>query len=118
MPGESTPNYSIDENFLNENNALATVMGKASQVEGEFVLNYDHPLASEFGLFTANLKTPRSDQPERDDAVRTQWLGSDHYPMASFQPKELRDFPSDVRAGDPVRFQLAGDVTIKDVTAR
>ncbi len=116
IPGETVASYSIDQVLLNENGRVVTVTGKTAQVEGVFTLNYDQPLAGQFGLFTANLKLLKSDQPERDDAVRTQWLESDLYPRAAFQPREVRNFPPDARAGEPVRFQLAGDMTIRNVT--
>ncbi len=91
------------------------MVGQAGQVEGEFTLNYDHPLASQYGLFTADLKLLKSDQPERDEAVRTQALAVDLYPRATFQPKVVHNFPPDARAGEPVRFQLVGDLTIKNI---
>jgi len=116
IPGETTATYSINQVLLSEDNRVATVAGQAGGVEGVFALNYEQPLASQFGLFTANLKLLRSDQPERDEAVWTQWLEADRYPRAAFQPREIRDFPPDARAGEPVRFQLVGDMTIKDVT--
>ena len=112
---ETSARYEIEEIIL-ENNLLATVVGETNHVGGELTLNYDDPAASQFGLFTANLGALTSDQPERDEAIRVQWLESIHYPVATFVVEEVRGFPSHARAGEPVQFQLFGDLTIKETT--
>jgi len=116
VPRETSASYSIDEALLNEDGRLVTVVGKTTQVEGEFVLNYEDPSASQFGLLTANLRGLISDERQRDEAIRAHWLESDRYLLATFQVKEMRNFPTKVRAGEPVQFQLVGDLTIKEVT--
>lgn len=116
VPGETSASYSIEEILLNENNRVATVIGKTTQVEGEFVLNYEDPSASQFGLITANLRGLISDERQRDEAIRAQWLESARYPLATFRTKEVRNFPAEPRAGEPVHFQLVGDLTIKEVS--
>ena len=112
---ETSACYEIEEIIL-ENNLLTTVVGETNYVGGELTLNYDDPAASQFGLFTANLGALTSDQPERDEAIGAQWLESGHYPVATFTVQEVRDFPSDARPGEPVQFQLFGDLTIKETT--
>jgi len=114
MVGETTVRYAIDEVFLNENNRLATAVGQTDQIEGQFTLNYGDPSASQSGLFIADISTLTSDQPRRDEAIRAQWLESARYPLATFVVKEVRGFPPNPQPGQPVTFQLAGEMTIKE----
>ena len=80
------------------------------------LLNSDDPAASQFSQFSVNLASLTSDQPERDEALRKQWLESGGYPMALFLVKKVRNLPAQPAMDQPVPFQLAGEMTIKDVT--
>jgi len=115
VPAETSASYSVHAVLLNENNQLVTVEGRTDHVTGEITLNYDHPSATQIGQFTVDIRTLTSDQPQRDEALR-QWLDSSRYPVSVFVANEVRSFPDSPRAGQPVQFQLVGDMTIKEVT--
>ena len=80
------------------------------------MLDYDNPSLSQFRPISANLRTLQSDEPARDQTLQEEWLESERYPIAVFVTQEVRDFPSGARPGEPIRFQLAGDLTIWEVT--
>jgi polyisoprenoid-binding protein YceI len=114
VPGQTTAQYSVDETFINDNNRFATAIGKTSVVEGSLALNYADPVKSELGEITVDISTLASDSGRRDNAIRERWLESARFPLASFQAKEIRGFPADPQEGQPIEFQLAGDMKIKD----
>ena len=72
--------------------------------------------ASEFEPFVVDISTLKSDRSRRDRAIRTQWLESATYPLATFEVKEMRNFPADPQEGELISFQLAGDMTVKETT--
>jgi polyisoprenoid-binding protein YceI len=116
VPEESSVTYSIGEVLLQEDDRLATVVGKTNRIQGQFKLNYNDPSASQFGFFVVNMGSLNSGQPERDQTLREEWLEWVRYPLASFAAKEVRNFPADAEPGQPIEFQLVGAMTIKETT--
>jgi polyisoprenoid-binding protein YceI len=116
VPEESSVTYSVGEILLQEDNRLETVVGKTNQIQGQFKLNYSDPSASQFGFFVVNIGSLNSGQPERDLALREEWLEWARYPLGSFAVKEVRNFPANAEPGQPIEFQLVGAMTIKETT--
>lgn len=116
VPEQTVASYSIDEIFINQNNTLATAIGKTSTVQGELTLNYADPTASSFGEFVVDISTLKSDRDRRDSAIRRDWLESAKFPLAKFTVTEMRDFPANPQEGQPLTFKLVGDMLIKETT--
>jgi len=116
LPEESKASYSIDEVFINQNNRLFTAVGITSEIEGQMQLNYAAPTSSRFGLFTVNISTLTSDSSRRDNAIRSNWLESSKYPLATFLVTEVKNFPENPQEGQDITFQLLGDLTIRETT--
>jgi len=116
VPEESILTYTVTQVLLNEGGRTEQVVGRTRQLAGQFTLNYDDPRASGFGMITANLNTLTSNNPERDAALRANWLEFARFPLAYFLVREVRNFPSDFQPAKPLDFQLIGDLTLKDVT--
>lgn len=116
VPEETQAGYSIKEVFISDNNTLATAVGVTSQVQGGFTLNYDDPAAGQFSQFVVDISTLKSNRSQRDRAIRKQWLESTTYPLATFDVREVRNFPADPQEGVPISFQLAGDMKVKETT--
>ena len=51
-----------------------------------------------------------------DRAIRERWLESSKYPLATFVATGVQNLPTDADFGKDVSFQVAGDMTIRDVT--
>ena len=116
VPGDSSLSYVVNQTLLGQDSRVITVTGKTNQVDGYLTLDYDNPAASQFGEFLANLRLLYSGDLERDEALRGDWLETARFPWARFVVKEVREFPDRARPGEPVQFQLAGDLTLKQVT--
>ncbi len=115
-PLRSSVRYAADETLLNEDNRVAVALGQTSVITGQITLNRAAPAQSAIGVFAVNLSTLTSDSARRDEALRTQWLESARYPVATFVARGLANFPDQPQEDQPVQFQLLGDLTVKQTT--
>lgn len=123
---QTSVSYSVEETFINEDNRLAIAVGKTRDVQGTLTLNFDDPANSQFGEFSVNISTLRSDSRRRDEAIKTRWLESATYPTATFVVKGMEGFPANPQPGQEIAFKLLGDLTVRtgtqavtwDVTAK
>ena len=113
---ETVVSYSVEETFLNENNRLATAIGKTSQVTGELTVDLENPANIEFSEFSVDISTLQSDSSRRDNAIRRDWLESSQFPLARFVVKELSGFPDSPQEGQPLQFKMIGDLTVREAT--
>jgi len=112
----TTASYSVEETFINENNRLAVTVGRTRDVQGSLAINFDDPANSQFGEFTVNLSTLRSDSRRRDETLKTEWLESTTYPTATFVVKSVENFPANPQPGQELTFRLLGDLTVRTTT--
>jgi len=116
IPAETTVSYSVDETFLNQNNKLATAVGITNQVTGSLTFDPNQPSQVEFGEFTVDISTLKSDSDRRDNAIRGRWLESASFPIAKMTVTSLNGFPEAPQEGQPVTFQMVGDLTVREAT--
>ncbi len=116
VPEESFAQYSVEETFLSENNRLATAVGTTSQLSGSLQFDPATPSQIEFGEFTVDISTLATDSSRRDNAIRTRWLESSAFPLAKFTVTSLSGFPEAPQEGQPLSFQMTGDLAIRETT--
>ena len=124
VPEESVASYIVAEEFfsgaLNQlgiQPGLVDTIGSTQQIEGELQLdlaNLAAPLVS--GYFTVNLESLTSDQPRRDRRIRSADLESSRFPLAVFVANSVEGAPASYAEGEPITFQVLGDMTIRDIT--
>jgi polyisoprenoid-binding protein YceI len=123
IPAESRASYQVDEEFLE--NALSKlgieagqkdVVGSTQVVEGQIQLNPDD-LSAALGenSFTVDLSTLESDQDRRDKWIRENGPAFDKFPMATFTATSISGLPDSYNEGEEIRFQVNGDLTVRDV---
>jgi polyisoprenoid-binding protein YceI len=123
VPDESRASYIMSEEFFG--GALAKygigagtkeTVGSTQTIEGQFQLNFDD-LASALGenQFTVDLSTLTSDQRLRDSWIRENGPTFNDYPTATFVAERLENAPTEYNEGDEVNFQMAGQLTVRDV---
>ncbi len=93
-------------------------VGATSAVEGAIVFDAQGRLVPGQSRVTVDLRTLRSDEPRRDNYLRRNTLETERYPTVTFLPAEARGLPAPLPASGTVPFELAGDLTVKDVTRR
>jgi polyisoprenoid-binding protein YceI len=116
LPAETTVSYSVDETFLSEGNKLATAVGVTNRVTGSLSFDPNQPAQVEFGEFTVDISTLKSDRDRRDRAIQTRWLESATFPIAKFNVTGMSGFPESPQEGQPFSFQMTGDLTVREAT--
>ncbi len=116
VPDKTNVSYSVEETFLNENNRLATAIGKTSQVTGELSVNLSEPSKIDFGEFSVDISTLTSDSGRRDNAIRGRWLESSRFPIARYTVTGLDGFPANPQEGQSLAFKMNGDLTVREAT--
>ncbi|HSO26848.1 MAG TPA: YceI family protein [Anaerolineales bacterium] len=116
VPGETTVSYAVGETFFNQNNRFNTAIGSTSQVQGEITVDPNNPQNATLGVFTIDISQFQSDSSRRDDALRSRFLESAQFPNATFTPTAIEGLPSSYSPGEPLTFQVTGDLTVREVT--
>lgn len=113
---ESTVTFNIYEEL---NGAPFTVVGTTNQVAGDVVVDFANPNTSQVGEIVIDLSTLRTDNGNRDNAIRTRILQSnqEQYRYGRFVPTDIAGLPtSPVSVGDTITFTVTGDLTLVQVT--
>ncbi len=113
--GEDLFQGALDKYNLPIGNAVVT--GTTNDVNGTLQIDL---AAAELGdsQFTVNLVSLVTGQNDRDNWIRNNALESNRFPVAVFTPSEILNAPADYQEGQEATFQLAGDMTIRDITNR
>lgn len=123
-PDSTVVSYEVDEEFgagaldrLGIAAGLTKTVGRTSAAEGALTLDFGGATPQLVDAsFTVDISTLTSNQGMRDRRIRGEWLESTRYPLATFTASEIRSAPAAYSAGNEVTFQVAGDLTVRDVT--
>jgi polyisoprenoid-binding protein YceI len=99
VPEESEVRFIVDE-IMPPRNGL---VGNTNQVAGDIIVDLDHPRNSRVGTIRVNLRTLRTDEPGRDQALRGEILLSarPEYEFSDFAPTAISGLPDSVSIGQP-----------------
>jgi polyisoprenoid-binding protein YceI len=100
------------------NGSPKTVVGSTDQVAGQIAVDFGNPQASQVGEIRINVRTLATDSGMRDRMIRGQILESsrDEYEFASFVPTAISGLPESITLGEPITFQITGDLTLRTIT--
>ena len=123
-PANTVVSYEVNEEFgagaldrLGIAAGLHRTIGKTSTVDGALTLNFDDAAPQLVDAsFTVDISTLTSDQRMRDGRIRDEWLESSRFPTASFSATDIQGVSGAYNEGDEVTFQVAGDLTVREVT--
>lgn len=113
---DSEARFKIDEILMGNE---IVVVGTTQRVAGDVIIDFRNPVDSQLGTVAVNVRTIRTDNEFRDQAIRGEILESrdDAYEFVTFEPTSLINLSEGpVAVGDTVSFQIEGDLTVKDVT--
>lgn len=121
VPGESQVRFELDEDLRSalttwHPGSRITVVGATDQVTGEFALDFADLAATRFGEIRINARTLETDEFWRNRAIQNQILLTEAYEFITFTPTRLDGLPDAAIPGEPVTFNIEGDLTIRDVT--
>jgi polyisoprenoid-binding protein YceI len=124
VPEESSASYVVNEEFLEDafsklgiNAGETVVTGRTNAIAGQLQIN-PADLSAPLGdnRFTVNMTTLETDQERRDRWIRTDGPRFNSFPEASFVATALDGLPATLNEGEPIAFQMTGDLTVRDVT--
>ncbi|MFN2139093.1 MAG: YceI family protein [Candidatus Promineifilaceae bacterium] len=93
-----------------------TVVGTTNQVSGQIALNPDNPSTAAVGPIQVDARTLVTDDGFRNRAIETRILLSRVFQYVTFIPTTINGLPDGIEIGEPVQFQLEGDLTITEYT--
>ncbi len=116
VPDESEVGYAVQELFFGRP-APQTTIGKTKVVDGQFTAGLrDGKVFFQSSQFKADLRTLKSDESRRDEAIRRFWLESNKYPFAEFTSTAVEGLPPELKEGVETFFKVAGNMTIRNTT--
>lgn len=110
---ESEARFLIDEVLRGD---PITVVGATNQVAGQIAIDPNDPTAAQVGVIQVNARTLETDNDFRNRAIKNVILQTNTYEFVTFTPTELIGLPETGAIGETYDFQIAGDLTIRDVT--
>ena len=113
VPAESEARFLIDEVL---NGADKTVIGATDQVAAEIAVNFDDPAGTQVGTIQVNARALVTDNDFRNRAIKNQILRTDEFEFVVFTPTGISGLPVEISQGETYAFQIAGDLTVRDVT--
>ena len=114
-PTQSTATYQVQELLLG-NIQGRLVTGVSAAINGDLLLDFADPQASQAGVIAVNVEALTSDSRLRDSRIRAAYLESTRYPTVTFVPTQLLNFPVEPAMNEAFTFTLAGALTIKGTT--
>ena len=116
VPGDSQVTYEVGETLLNQDNRFNVAVGVTDQIEGKVFLDPNFPLAAWIAPIQIDISQFTSDSERRDNKIRTDFLQSAQYPIATFTPSQIGGLPESYTPGEQVELQIHGNLTIREVT--
>src|SRR5688500_987527 len=114
-PSQSEAQYRVDETFF-DRRGLVTVTGTTRAVAGEILVDPSSFAKSRVGEIVVDISQLTTDDSSRDNAIRRAYLESARYPLARFANASIVNATQPTEKTAPLRFQLSGDLTVRDVT--
>jgi polyisoprenoid-binding protein YceI len=114
-PDRSKATYRVGETFFDQRGFVIAV-GTTNAVAGDILIDSANLPASQVGEIVVDISQLRTDEPMRDNAIRREWLQSATYPLARFNNARITGIPATSTKGQPFKFQITGDMTVRQVT--
>lgn len=94
------------------------VIGTSNQVAGEVAVDPSDLTTVKAGEIRINARTLVTDEDRRNQAIRNRILHTDQYEFITFVPTEIIGLSGSGHLGESYSFQIAGDLTIQDITQK
>lgn len=112
-PNRSEVSYRVEERLAGTtHHATGTTKG----VAGDIRVDHRDPSRTRVGDVVVNVEQLRSDQTLRDERLRTGYLESDRFPLATLHTTAVEGLPDEITEGEEYAVRLRGDLTARDVT--
>lgn len=113
VPDQSEARFLITEELRGQ---PTTVIGTTRLVSGELRLDLADLSQSQIGAIAVDAGSLTTDNDFRNQAIRRFILVTSQFPTITFTPTAITGLSGAAAAGQPLSFQITGDLTIRDVT--
>lgn len=113
VPEQSEARFQIDEVLRGE---PKTVVGATDLVTGQIVVDPADLSTVQVGEITVNARGLETDDSRRNNTIANRILNSGQFELIRFTPKEFLGLPAAGEVGELYRFQIVGDLTIRDTS--
>ena len=113
VPEKSETRFTISEVLRGKPN---TVVGKTNQVAGQIAVDPNDLSTAKVGVIQVDARTLQTDIAQRNRAIGNFILNTGTYEYVTFTPTEVKGLSGKGEQSKPLTFQVAGNLTIRDVT--
>ncbi|CAB4540558.1 unannotated protein [freshwater metagenome] len=113
-PSQSEASYEVDETFVGSE--PGRTRGTTNGIAGDFALNTVNPEGSRVGEIVVDLEQLHSDDSLRDTRLRSAYLESYSFPLATFSGAKLIGMPKKLAESEQYEFEMQGNLSIKKTT--
>jgi polyisoprenoid-binding protein YceI len=93
-----------------------TVVGTTNEVAGELALDPNDLSLTQVGIIQVEARSLSTDSSQRNQAIRNRILNTDQYEFITFTPTGVTGLSGSGAPGQTYTFQIAGNLTIRDIT--
>ena len=113
VPDQSQVSFTITEELSGQPN---TVVGTTNLVAGQLAFNPNDLSQTQVGVIQIDARGLSTDSDRRNGAIRNFILNTNQYEYITFTPRSVSGLTGLAQVGQPLTFQITGDLTIRDVT--
>lgn len=96
--------------------APKTVVGTTNQVAGQIAIDLTDLSKVQVGVIQVNARTFVTDSNNRNRMIQNRILETGQYELVTFTPTAIVGLSGPATPGQPVTFQIEGNLTIRDIT--
>ena len=85
-------------------------------ISGKVEIDRANPQNSRIGPVTIDISQFTSDSSRRDNAIRSRFLESGKYPLATFVTTQIEGLPTTIADGKTYPLKISGNLTVREVT--
>jgi polyisoprenoid-binding protein YceI len=113
VPDQSEARFKLSEVLRGQ---PTNVLGKTNQVAGQISITPNDLSTSQLGTIQINARTFATDSSQRNRAINNFILETANYEFITFKPTAITGLSGKATLGQAYSFEIAGDLTIRDVT--
>ncbi len=113
-PSKSSLSYKIHENIAGR--SVSSAEGSTHGIAGDLAVNRTEPSKSRIGSVVANIEQFHSDNRLHDARIRSDFLQSHTFPLATFTTTSIEGLPATLAEGASTKFTIKGTAKVHGVT--
>jgi polyisoprenoid-binding protein YceI len=114
IPGKNEARYRVREQLAGVN-LPSDAVGVTKDISGTIIAQLDGTILPPSNI-RVNLTALKSNDNRRDNFVQQNVLATRNFPNTQFVPRQAKGLPAPLPSSGNLKFQLIGDLTIRDVT--